>query len=124
MKKTKILFLTEGEESPSTRFAISSLLPYLAEKGIHYSVAHRKPMKYALINLPYLNFRILRILVYCLLSYPYSLLLRLMTLNKVRNYDIVFLQRDLDENHTSAWLERWFRRFSSCFVFYFDGNCC
>ena len=120
MKRPRILFLTEGKKSPSTRFAVSSFLPYLEKKGIYCSVSHRIPEKYALIHLPLINYRICRILVYSLFAYPLSVILRLMTLFTIRRYDIVFLQRDLDENHTSAWLEGCLRRYARSFLFYFD----
>ena len=120
MPKLRIIFLTEGENSPSTRFAVTSFVPYFRERGLHCTVAHRRPEKYALINLPFLNYRFLRIMIYCLFCYPYSLILRFLVLLKVKEYDIVFLQRDLDENHTSAWLEKLFRRRAKYFIFYFD----
>lgn len=120
MKKPRVLFLTEGENSPSARFAVAALLPYLEAGGIRCTIAHRIPEKYALITLPFFNFRIIRIVIYCLFCYPFSLFLRLFHLFKVRAYDIVFLQRDLDENHTTPWLERMFRRYSKRFIFYFD----
>jgi glycosyltransferase involved in cell wall biosynthesis len=120
MIKPHILFLTEGEDIPSTRFAVSSFIPYLEEHGIHCSVSHRRPQKYSSIKLPYLNYKICRILIYCLFVYPFSLSLRLLDIWKSRQYDITFVQRDLDEHHTSAWLERLFKRYSKCFIFYFD----
>lgn len=120
MKKPNVLFLTEGKDIPSTRFSVSSFIPYLNEKEINCSVRHRKPQKYSSIKFPCLNYKIFRILVYCLIIYPYSLLLRFFDLCKARYYDITFVQRDLDENHTSAWLERLFRKYSKCFIFYFD----
>lgn len=120
MKKPRVLFLTEGKDVPSTRFSVSSFIPYLEQRGISCSVSHRKPQKYSLVKIPFLNYKILRILVYCTLFYPFSLLLRFFDLWKTRFYDITFVQRDLDEHHTNAWLERLFRRYSRCFIFYFD----
>ncbi len=120
MKKTRVLFLTEGKDIPSTRFSVSSFIPCLKQKGINCFVSHRKPQKYSSIKLPCLNYKIFRILFYCLLIYPFSLILRFSDLWKTRYCDITFVQRDLDENHTSAWLERLFRRYSKCFIFYFD----
>jgi len=120
MKKPHVLFLTEGQDIPSTRFSVSSFIPYLEKQGIYCSVSHRKPQKYSSIKLPCLNYKVFRILIYCLLIYPFSIFLRFFDLWKSRYYDITFVQRDLDENHTSAWLEKLFRRFSRCFIFYFD----
>jgi glycosyltransferase involved in cell wall biosynthesis len=71
-------------------------------------------------HLPFFDYRFLRIPIYCLFCYPYSLLVRCIDLCRAGRQDIVFLQRDLDENHTSAWLEKLFRRRSKSFVFYFD----
>lgn len=120
MKQPSILFLTEGQNSPSARFAVCSLIPYLARKGIRCSITHRRPPKYGLINLPCLNYRIFRIAVYCLVCYPLSLLVRFFDLWRAGRYDIIFVQRDLDENHTTAWLERLFRTRSRRMIFYFD----
>ncbi|MGA1840031.1 MAG: glycosyltransferase [bacterium] len=120
MRKPKVLFLTEGKDIPSTRFSVSSFLPYLERHGISCSVSHRKPQKYSSVKLPCINYKIIRILCYCLLIYPFSIILRFFDLWKTRFYDITFVQRDLDENHTSAWLERLFRKYSRCLIFYFD----
>ncbi|MEW6378186.1 MAG: glycosyltransferase [bacterium] len=120
MKSPSILFLTEGKDSPSARFAVCSLIPYLERTGIRCAIAHRRPPKYGLINLPCLNYRVFRIAVYCLICYPFSLLVRFFDLWRAGRYDIVFVHRDLDENHTTAWLERLFRARSRCMIFYFD----
>lgn len=120
MKKPRVLFLTEGKTSPSTRFAVLSHIPYLQKRGIICSIAHRWPEKYALINLPCFNYRPLRIAVYCLFCYPFSLILRLADLWKLHSHDIIFIQRDLDENHVTPWLERLYRRYAKRLVFYFD----
>jgi glycosyltransferase involved in cell wall biosynthesis len=120
MKEISAIFLTEGPKSPSTRFAVTALLPLLRDSGVRCTVAHRRPEKYALPHLPVFDYRFLRLPLYCLLLYPYSLLARARDLCRAGRYDIVFLQRDLDENHTSAWLERLFRRRSKRLVFYFD----
>lgn len=115
-----MLFLTEGPKSPSTRFAITALIPLLNGRGLRCTVAHRRPEKYALPHLPVLDYRFLRIAAYGLFSYPSSLVSRVRDLRMAGRQDLVFLQRDLDENHTTAWLERMFRRRSKRFVFYFD----
>lgn len=120
MSETSVLFLTEGSASPSTRFAVTALLPLLRSAGIRCSVAHRRPEKYALPHFPVLDYRLLRIPAYCFFWYPTSLLARWRDLLGASRHDIVFLQRDLDENHTSAWLEKMFRRRSEKLVFYFD----
>lgn len=120
MREISALFLTEGRHSPSTRFAVTALTPLLEQRGIRCTVAHRRPEKYALPHLPLLDYRFLRLPAYCLFCYPYSLLLRWGDLRRAGRQDVVFIQRDLDENHTTAWLERLFRRRSRKFVFYFD----
>lgn len=120
VKKPRVLFLTEGKTSPSTRFAVLSHIPYLQKRGIVCSIAHRRPEKYALINLPWFNYRPLRVVVYCLFCYPFSLILRLADLWKLHSHDIIFIQRDLDENHVTPWLERLYRRYAKRLVFYFD----
>lgn len=114
------MFLTEGPGSPSTRFAVTSLLPLLESRGVRCTVSHRRPEKYALVHLPWCDFRPLRVLAYCAVCYPYSLFRRLIDAFRAGRHDVTFLQRDLDENHTSAWLERLFRRRSKHLVFYFD----
>ncbi len=120
MSETSALFLTEGPDSPSTRFAVTALIPLLHIRGIRCSVAHRRLEKYALPHLPFFDHRVLRIPAYCLFGYPYTLLARFYDLARAGRHEIVFLQRDLDENHTSAWLEKLFRRRSKKLVFYFD----
>lgn len=120
MSTASVLFLTEGPASPSTRFAVTSLVPLLERRGVRCTVSHRRPEKYALIRLPGCDSRALRIMVYCLYSYPSSVLRRLADAYRAGRQDVTFLQRDLDENHTTAWLERLFRRRSRRLVFYFD----
>lgn len=119
MSMVSVLFLTEGSASPSTRFAVMSLLPLLERQGVRCTVSHRRPEKYALA-LPGCGSRALRILVYCLYSYPSSLFRRLADVYRAGHHDVTFLQRDLDENHTRAWLERLFRRRARRLIFYFD----
>lgn len=114
------LFLCEGPRSPSARFAVVALVPWLHEKGLRCSIAHRRSEKYALPHLPLLDHRLIRIAAYGLFWYPRSLLGRWRDLRQAPRHDVVFLQRDLDENHTTAWLERAFRRRARRLVFYFD----
>lgn len=120
MSDLSVLFLTEGTDSPSARFAVTALVPLLQTRGLRCTVAPRRPEKYALPHLPCLDRRPLRLAAFALFWYPRSLLLRLGDLSRAGAHDVVFVQRDLDENHTTAWLERLFRRRARRLVFYFD----
>jgi glycosyltransferase involved in cell wall biosynthesis len=119
-RKLHILFLTEGKSIPSTRFSVLQYVPYLSKKGIMSKISHRIPEKYA--SIPWLHARNSKILMYSLCHYPFSLCIRFKELLRLNVYDIVFIQRDLDHNHSTPWLEKLFRKYTRCLIFYFDDS--
>jgi glycosyltransferase involved in cell wall biosynthesis len=106
----RVLFLTSGDRTPSTRFRILPYISYLQEHGIDCRVASSFPQKYDYF--PWLGFR------------PSQLLKRLtrwihLTESRVRPFDIVYLERELFDNDTTD-MEQRFRRVARKFVYDLD----
>ena len=106
----RVLFLTSGNRTPSTRFRILPYIPFLQANGIRCRVASSFPQKYD--YLPWLGFR------------PSQRLKRLtrwlhLLESKVRSFDVVYLERELFDNDTTD-MEQRFRRVARKLIYDLD----
>ncbi len=106
----RVLFLTSGDRTPSTRFRILPYIPYLQEHGIRCRVASSFPQKYDYF--PWLGFR------------PSQRLKRLtrwlhLWESKMRSFDVVYLERELFDNDTTD-MEQRFRRVARKLIYDLD----
>lgn len=106
----KVLFLTSGEATPSTRFRVLPFVRKLREAGIACTVAEGFPPKYEYF--PKLGFRPSQYL---------KRATRLWHLIKafIRRYDIVYLERELFDD-TTYRMDFWFRSIGRRFVLDLD----
>ncbi|MEO2018609.1 MAG: glycosyltransferase family 4 protein [Fuerstiella sp.] len=106
----RVLFLTSGNRTPSTRFRILPYIPYLQEHGIRCRVASSFPQKYDYF--PWLGFRP---------SQRLKQLTRWLHLleSKVRTFDVVYLERELFNDDTSD-MEQRFRRVAPRLIYDLD----
>ena len=98
----KILFLHSGDRVPSSRFRALPVARRLRRAGHECSTASSFPQKYD--HIPWLGFW---------LSHALKRLVRLghLALARLRNYDVVVIDRELFDDSTLA-MEKWFRRVS------------
>lgn len=87
----KVLFLTSGDRVPSTRFRVLPFVDHLKRDGIHCTVASSIPQKYD--HWPMIGFRA---------SQKLKRLVRWwhLLLARIRNYDVVVIERELFDNST------------------------
>jgi glycosyltransferase involved in cell wall biosynthesis len=106
----KVLFLTSGEATPSTRFRVLPFARKLREAGITCTVAEGFPTKYEYF--PRLGFRPSQYL---------KRATRLWQLLKasVRRYDVVYLERELFDDPTHR-MDFWFKKVGRRFVLDLD----
>jgi len=106
----RVLFMTSGDRTPSTRFRILPYISYLREHGISCRVASSFPQKYDYF--PWLGFR------------PSQRLKRLtrwlhLLESKVRSFDVIYLERELFNDDTTDLEER-FRRVAPRLIYDLD----
>jgi glycosyltransferase involved in cell wall biosynthesis len=87
----KVLFLTSGDRVPSTRFRVLPFVDHLKQDGIQCTVASSIPQKYD--HWPLIGFRA---------SQKLKRLVRWwhLLLARIRNYDVVVIERELFDNST------------------------
>lgn len=95
----RVLFLTSGHRTPSTRFRILPYIQYLQDHGIHCRVASSFPQKYDYF--PWMGFR------------PSQKLKRLtrwlhLLEAKLRSFDVLYLEREIFDDD-SVEMEQRFR---------------
>lgn len=108
----RILFLTSGSSSPSTRYRVLAFLPHLRASGHVCVVAESYPQKYDWI--PWLGFR------------PSQLLKRLVRgvhwlYARFARFDVIFVEREIFNDPTWS-MEAKFRRIAPVFVLDLDDG--
>lgn len=106
---TNILFLTEGEHVPSTRYRVMPMLSYFQEAGFSCTVRHCSPNKYLVSKRRW----------FWPVYEGVTTLGRLWQIRDARKFDIIFLQRDL-VRWESSWLEKWLHTMNPNIIFDID----
>ncbi len=104
-----ILFLTEGEHVPSTRYRILALVPYLEALGYQCTIRHCRPNKYLISKKRW----------FWPLYEMVTSASRLWQIRDANHFDLIFLQRDLVRWKT-PWLERLLHRKNDKIIFDID----
>lgn len=105
----KVLFLTEGQHVPASRFRVQQFIPYLESRGIRCTVRPLIPNKYLSLRNRWAQ-RSLTI---------WKIFQRLRAIADASSFDAVYLQRDLIAI-PSPFLERLLHRINPRLVFDFD----